>query len=303
MVNGRVKNIQMIEDYLREKRKLIDEQLNKYLPAEEESPELIHKAMRYSVFAGGKRFRPILLLATGKTLGVNEEDLLEAACAIECIHTYSLIHDDLPCIDNDDYRRGKLTNHKVFGEAIAVLAGDALLTVAFQILSRSKIAKENPHIGIRVIECISDAIGTEGMLGGQVFDITYEKVQVSSNEIIKMDFMKTARLIRASVMVGAIISEVGMDIEKILSAYGENIGISFQIIDDLFDVRGNAAELGKAVGKDGLMHKATLCSLLGYEAAKQKAVDLINEGIQFIKELDKFNLLTQLAQYLISRLS
>lgn len=293
----------MIEGYLRKKRKLIDEQLSKYLPAEEESPELIHKAMRYSVFAGGKRFRPILLLATGKTLGTSEEDLLEAACAIECIHTYSLIHDDLPCIDNDDYRRGKLTNHKVFGEAIAVLAGDALLTIAFQILSQSKIAKENPHIGIRIIEYISNAIGTEGMLGGQVFDITYEKMLVSGDEIIKMDFMKTARLIQASVIVGAIISQAEAGIEKILSVYGANIGVAFQIIDDLLDIKGNAAELGKAIGKDAAMQKATLCSLLGYEPAKQKAVDLINEGIQCIKELDKFNLLTQLAQYLIKRLS
>ncbi len=292
----------IINDYIKEKRDIVDYWLEKYLPLETDPPELIHKAMRYSIFAGGKRFRPVLILATGETLGLNQDELIEPACAIECIHTYSLIHDDLPCIDNDDYRRGKLTNHKVFGEAIAVLAGDALLTIAYKILSHSKVAMEKPSIGIKLIEEISNAIGTKGMIGGQVLDISYEKKAVSEDDIMQMEYMKTARLIQSCVKISAIISEANDYIEKLLSDYGKKIGIAFQIIDDLLDVKGNREQLGKSVGKDAIAEKATLCSLLGYDIAMKKANDLINEAIKNIKEVDKYYLLSQLGLYILNRL-
>jgi len=291
----------VFEEYLKRKREVIDKYLDFLLPSEESLPRLLHRAMRYSIFAGGKRFRPILLIAVGETLGVEEEYLIEPACAIECIHTYSLIHDDLPCIDNDDYRRGKLTNHKVFGEAIAVLAGDALLTIAFQILSKSRIVEENPRIGMKIIQCISQAAGTCGMLGGQVLDISYEDKEVTDEEILEMDFMKTAQLIKASVMVAAYIAEADAGTEIKLGRYGEKLGIAFQIADDLLDVQGSEEQVGKKVRKDILAKKATLCASLGCDAAREKAESLIKEAINEIKSIDKFLFLEGFANYVLNR--
>lgn len=290
----------MIENYFNEKRNLINASLKKLLPDINQMPSLIHEAMHYSVFAGGKRLRPILVLAVGETLQIEEDFLLEPACALEFIHTYSLIHDDLPCIDNDDLRRGKPTSHKVFGEAIAVLAGDALLSHAFHILSNSKIAKEKPHIGMEIIFQISEAICTGGMLGGQVLDILYENKKITQDEAFQVDLLKTAKLIKTSVIIPAIIAG-SKEKMQLLEQYGENIGIAFQIIDDLLDIKGEEKKLGKSIGKDLKAKKATLPSLLGYDKAFELARNYVQQAISIISKIDSKYLLTNIAQFILSR--
>jgi len=291
----------MIAEYLKEKRELIDTQLSVVLPDRTIEPTVIHEAMYYSVFAGGKRLRPVLVIAAGETLGVDESYLIEPACAIECIHTYSLIHDDLPCIDNDDLRRGKPTSHKVFGEAIAVLAGDALLTWAFHILACCKAAQEKPYTGVKIIECVSKAVSTYGMVGGQVLDISYEKKKVSAKEIMKMEFMKTANLIQASVMIPALIADVPEEWYRALSIYGKNIGLAFQIVDDLLDIKGSKENMGKATQKDIMAEKATLPSLVGYKAALKRARHYSKTAQDAVALCDKKNLLAEIAEFLIQR--
>jgi len=290
----------MIETYLKEKRILINESLKRLLPDINEEPSLIHQAMHYSVFAGGKRLRPILVLAVGETLSIDESYLIEPACAIEFIHTYSLIHDDLPCIDNDDLRRGKPTSHKVFGEAIAILAGDALLSHAFHILSESKIAKEQPDTAIEIMSFITDAICTGGMLGGQVFDILYENKKITEKEALKVNLLKTAKLIKVSTIISAIIAKADKE-KTLLEKYGENLGMAFQIIDDLLDLKGNEKELGKSVGKDLTSGKATIVSITGYDNSLALAKKLIEEAISAISPLDSKLLLTNIANFILSR--
>ncbi len=290
----------MIETYLKEKRILINESLKRLLPDINEEPSLIHEAMHYSIFAGGKRLRPILVLAVGETLSIDESYLIEPACAIEFIHTYSLIHDDLPCIDNDDLRRGKATSHKVFGEAIAVLAGDALLSHAFHVLSASKIAKEEPDTAIKLISAISDAICTSGMLGGQVFDILYENQKITEKEALKVNLLKTAKLIKVSTIIPGIIARV--DKERILlEKYGENLGMAFQIIDDLLDLKGEEKELGKSIGKDLTSGKATIVSIIGCERSIALAKKFIEEAVNAVSSLDSKLLLTNIANFILSR--
>jgi len=232
--------------FLEDKKNNIDKALDEYLPSEEKSPSIIHKAMRYSVFGGGKRIRPILTLATAELFGKDTESVIKAACGIELIHTFSLIHDDLPCIDNDDFRRGKPSNHKVFGEAIALLAGDALLVSGFDLIIKNSDVKEIKKQSIlQLIKEISFYIGTENMLGGQVEDITLKNEDISKEDLVDLYMKKTAALICFSIRAGAILSGAKKRQLKALNKYGENIGLAFQIIDDMLDIMQDQRDVGR----------------------------------------------------------
>lgn len=255
--------------YLEEKRKLVDKALDSFLPEEKEKPKIIHKAMRYSVFAGGKRLRPILAIAVFELLGGKGEKILLPACALELIHTYSLIHDDLPCMDDDDLRRGKPTLHKVFGEGIAVLAGDALHALAFELL----ISTKRPDVALEVAK----AIGTKGMIGGQVADLEAEgKYRITLPQVKYIHQHKTGALIKGSVMTGALLADASPKKLSKLSEFGQNIGLAFQIIDDILDVTGKERLVGKKIKKDKL--KATYPKLIGVEKSKKMAEKLIQQA-------------------------
>lgn len=291
-----------IKSYLKEKRELIDSYLESYFSIPSE-PFVLHEAMRYSLFAGGKRIRPILALASYEACGGNPKDIVPYATALELIHTYSLIHDDLPSMDNDDLRRGKPTNHKVFGEAMAILAGDALLTEAFLMLSN------NPHSSslklsdlIKIIREVSLASGVHGMVGGQALDIFSENIEPDKDTLNFIHLHKTAALITASVRMGAILANIKEKKLKALTEYGTGIGLAFQIIDDILDIEGNAEELGKTAGSDIKMKKMTYPALCGTEKSRQKAKDLIADAIDSLKifssEADQ---LRKIARYLLKR--
>jgi geranylgeranyl diphosphate synthase type II len=288
-------------EYLAAKKAIIDSALDNYLPAEDLKPEVIHKAMRYSVFAGGKRLRPILMLASSEAVGGSPADVLPAACAMEMIHTYSLIHDDLPAMDDDDYRRGRLTNHKVFGEAIAILAGDALLTNAFHLLT---LCSDNfsSDLVMRVIAEISAAAGTFGMVGGQVADVEAEGKEISREDLDFIHSNKTGALFIASVRCGAILA--GADAEQLeaLTAYGRHLGLAFQIKDDILDITGDSAKLGKAVGSDVRKKKATFPALYGLEESSIMAEEESGRAIEIAEALgSRAQPLVALVHYLVSR--
>jgi geranylgeranyl diphosphate synthase type II len=291
-----------IKSYLKEKRELIDSYLESYFSITSE-PFVLHKAMRYSLFAGGKRIRPILALASYEACGGNPKDIVPYATALELIHTYSLIHDDLPSMDNDDLRRGKPTNHKVFGEAMAILAGDALLTEAFLILSNNLHSSSlKPSNLIKIIREVSLSSGVHGMVGGQALDIFSENIEPDKDTLNFIHLHKTAALITASVRMGAILANIKEKKLKALTEYGTGIGLAFQIIDDILDIEGNAEELGKTAGSDIKMKKMTYPALCGTEKSRQKAKDLIADAIDSLKifssEADQ---LRKIARYLLKR--
>lgn len=281
------------EKYLKDKKIIIDKALDEFLPTEEKSPSNIHKAMRYSVFSGGKRLRPILTLATAELLGKEIETVLNTACGIELIHTFSLIHDDLPCIDNDDFRRGKPSNHKVFGEAIALLAGDALLVSGFELIVKNAEVKGiKKQSVLKVIKEISYYIGTENMLGGQVEDINPENKNITKKDLCNMYMKKTAALICASIRAGAILSGANQRQLKALTRYGENIGVAFQIVDDILDIMQDQRE----------MKKSTYPQKYGINESKIEAERLIKEAKKSLKIFNnKAEVLDNLADYIISR--
>ena len=281
------------EEYLIEKKDVVDKALDDFLPSEEKSPSIIYKAMRYSVFSGGKRLRPILTLATAELLGKEIEAVLNVACGIELIHTFSLIHDDLPCIDNDDFRRGKPSNHKVFGEAIALLAGDALLVFGFELIVKNAELKGIKKQSIlKVIKEISYYIGTEKMLGGQVEDISLENENITKDDLYNMYMKKTAALICASIRAGAILSDANQRQLKALTRYGENIGLAFQIADDIIDIMQDQRE----------MKKPTYPRKYGIKESKIEAERLIQEAKKSLKIFnDKAEVLNNLADYITSR--
>jgi geranylgeranyl diphosphate synthase type II len=282
------------EEYLQRKRKLIDQALDEYLPDENKEPKNLHKAMRYSVFAGGKRLRPILAIASFEAVGGKGKAILPVACALEMIHTYSLIHDDLPCMDDDDLRRGKPTLHKVYGEGMAVLAGDALHALAFELLLRSK----NPL----VVEEVAKAIGTEGMIGGQVKDLEAEGKKVSLREVEYIHTHKTGKLLRASVRAGAILGEADKKKLSALSAYGERFGLAFQIVDDILDIVGKEEILGKKGGSDKANSKATYPRVIGLERSKIFARNLLTEAKSNLKILKRKSwIFDKLADYVFER--
>ncbi len=274
-----------LKAFLEAHRATVDAALDRVLPPESAPPVTIHRAMRYSVLAPGKRLRPILVLAGAEAVGGRADTVLDTACALELIHAYSLIHDDLPAMDDDDYRRGRLTNHKVFGEAMAILAGDALLTLAFRLIATNAARVATPAIVGTVIAEVADAAGTDGMVGGQVVDIESEGKAISADMLDYIHLHKTAALIRAALRVGAQLAGAGVEQVEAISRAGQALGLAFQIVDDILDVEGNLAELGKSAGSDERKQKATYPSLHGLPASKQRARELVEETKRLLTPL------------------
>ena len=300
--------------YLKEKKGIIDEALDRYLPGEENYPPVIFKAIRYSLFAGGKRIRPILCLASAEAVGGGSEESLQSilpvACALEFIHTYSLIHDDLPAMDNDDYRRGKPTNHKVFGEDIAILAGDALLTAAFHLMSRWDLMGDVlPENLLAVIHDITEAAGYSGMVGGQVVDLQSEGKEGDLETLRYIHSRKTGAMITASVRAGALLFDrrdacPTKNELHALSEYGRHIGLAFQIADDILNVEGDRELLGKGTGSDASRGKITFPALMGIPASRKEARRLVEQALTAIADFDhRACPLREIARYVISRKS
>lgn len=265
-------------------------------------PPTVYESMRYSLLAGGKRLRPILCLATCELLGGTVEMAMPTACALEMIHTMSLIHDDLPAMDNDDYRRGKLTNHKVYGDDIAILAGDALLSYAFEFIARQTTGVDPQHV-LAVIAHLGRAVGAEGLVGGQVVDLQSEgKPDVTLETLEFIHTHKTGALLEACVVCGAMVAGATNSERDRLSKFAQNIGLAFQIIDDILDITATPEELGKTAGKDIAAQKATYPSLLGLEASKQRADTLIAEAIAQLEPWgDSATPLKALAHFITAR--
>jgi len=265
-----------LETYLRTRARLVDRALNHALPPERTRPRTIHAAMRYSLFAGGKRLRPILLLAAAEACGGDLSRAIPAACAVECVHTYSLVHDDLPCMDDDDLRRGRATNHKVFGEGIAVLAGDALLTVAFEILATAPATKRYP--AATLVAELAHAAGSRWLIAGQVLDLEGEGRKTSLRELQFIHRAKTAALLTAAIRLGAMSANALSSRLKALTRFGEALGLAFQIIDDILDVTQTTEKLGKTAGKDAAATKATYPAIVGLDRARREAQRLTAEA-------------------------
>jgi len=287
-----------LKKYLDDCCKAVEKTLDEVLPKETDYPQTIHKIMRYSTFAGGKRIRPVLLFAANEACGgkfANKNAAL-AGAAIEMLHTFSLIHDDLPCMDDDDFRRGRPTAHKVFGEGIAVLGGDALAIFAYEVLAQ---------IGdIRIITEISKALGTNGMIGGQVVDIESEGKDVDMKTVEYIHHGKTSALLRAAVVMGAQIAKANEEQIVALSEYGNAAGLAFQVIDDILDITSTSEQMGKTVGKDVNAKKATYPSLVGLEESKKYAKELTTKAKKSVAMLgDKAKMLIEIADYLESRIN
>ncbi len=289
--------------YLDTRKKIIDEALERYIPGEDNYPPVIFKALRYSLFAGGKRIRPILCLASAEAVGGNIESILPVACALELIHTYSLIHDDLPAMDDDDYRRGRLTSHKVFGENMAILAGDALLTKAFHLMSdRGLTEKIAPEKLISVIHDIAAAAGYFGMVGGQVVDVQSEGEAVDTEVLNFIHTRKTGAMITAAVKAGAVLANAGEVELNALTSYGRHVGLAFQIADDILNVEGDQKLMGKGTGSDTKRGKVTYPALVGMDASRKKAGDLVEGALSAIKNFDhRAEPLRMIAAYIIER--
>jgi geranylgeranyl diphosphate synthase, type II len=292
-----------LKNYLKEKRELIDSYLISYFE-NPSSPALLHDAIKYSLMAGGKRIRPILALASYEACGKDCNEIIPQAAALELIHTYSLIHDDLPAMDNDDLRRGKPTNHKVFGEAMAILAGDALLTEAFLMITNTLFDGKpikSPAL-MKVVREVAISSGAYGMVGGQAQDILSEDSEPDRDILDFIHLHKTAALITASVRIGPLIANSGRKALRALTTYGENIGLAFQIVDDILDVEGTTEELGKSAGSDSRKKKMTYPSLFGMEGARQKANGLVSSAIDALKIFSsEADPLREIAGYLIKR--
>ena len=290
-----------IQRYLLESRRAVDECLDRLLPGTAEEPPTIHKAMRHSVFAGGKRIRPILVLAAGESLGGRTETLLHLGAAIEMIHTYSLIHDDLPALDNDDLRRGVPTCHKVFGEALAILAGDALMTRCYQALVELPGVSDTMRIGI--IREIARATGTQrGMIAGQVVDLESEGKPVSAEVLEYIHHSKTGALLTACVRCGALAAGANEAQLRTLTSFGCKIGLAFQIVDDILDITASSEKLGKTAGKDEKVKKATYPALFGIDSSRQKACALVTSSLEDINALgEAATPLRLIAQFILSR--
>ena len=287
---------------LKQRAEEVENLLKQYMPKEEGYQRNIMESMNYSLNAGGKRLRPILTIEACKVVGGNVEDVIPFAMAIEMIHTYSLIHDDLPALDNDDLRRGKKTNHIVYGEDMAILAGDALLNYAFEVMLSNSIDKENPNKYLKAINEIAKTSGIYGMIGGQVVDIKSENQQISKDQLDYIHNNKTAAIIIGCMRAGAIIGNATQEELDKITKYAKNIGLAFQIVDDILDVVGDESKLGKKVGSDVENNKSTYPSLLGLEKSKHIAYELIQEAKENINSINKnTNFLNDLANYIIDR--
>ena len=289
-----------LKPYLTARQKEVDRALDRFLPKENAKPATIHKAMRYSLFAGGKRLRPILCLAAAETCGGRAEAAMPLACAMECIHTYSLIHDDLPSMDNDDFRRGRATCHKVFGDGIAVLAGDALLTIAFEIAATAK-----PTRGYDATDLISEiavAAGSQKLIAGQVADLEAEGRPITRAGLRYIHENKTAAMLKASVRLGAMSANAATKQLDAMGAFGAALGLAFQVIDDILDVTQTSEKLGKSAGKDVAAQKATYPAVIGLEKSRQEAQRLTNEAHAALAPFGtRADTLRAIAAYLLER--
>jgi geranylgeranyl diphosphate synthase type II len=274
-----------IRAYWKKRQAEFERALDRALPPATATPTTIHKAMRYSLFAGGKRLRPILVLAAAETLGGKPAAAMPLACAVECIHTYSLIHDDLPCMDDDDLRRGKPTSHKVFGEGIAVLAGDALLTIAFELAAQVPGWKR--HSTADVIREIAHAAGSKALIAGQVIDLECEGKKITRRQLATIHQCKTAALITASLRLGAMSADATPAQMAAITRFGLALGLAFQVVDDILDITQTSEQLGKSAGKDIAAQKATYPSILGLPKAKEEAARLTQLARESLQPLGK----------------
>jgi len=289
-----------LKQYLEMRSEAVNRALDRFLPKESTKPATIHKAMRYSLFAGGKRMRPALCLAAANACGGSEDAAMPLACAVECIHTYSLIHDDLPAMDNDDYRRGKLTNHKVFGEGIAILAGDALLTQAFEIAANFRPTTRYTHQ--QVFRELTHAGGSLQLIAGQVADLEGEGKKLDAKELRYIHERKTSALLCCSVRLGGMSANCTTAQLNALTDFGYNVGLAFQIIDDILDITQTSEQLGKTAGKDTAAQKATYPSIVGMEKSRKIARQLTEKAFSALKIFrGKAQALEALAVYLLQR--
>lgn len=289
-----------LKRYLIARQKEVDRALDRFLPKAPVRPATIHKAMRYSLFAGGKRLRPILCLAAAEACGGRTSAALPLACAVECIHTYSLIHDDLPSMDNDDLRRGRATCHKVFGEGIAILAGDALLTVAFEIAAQTSAPSR--YELREIIREIAAAAGSQKLIAGQVADLEAEGCRINRAQLRYIHENKTAALLTASVRLGAMTANASAKQLTAITKFGRALGLAFQVIDDILDVTQTSEKLGKSAGKDVAAQKATYPAVIGLEKSRAEARRLTREAHTSLKSLgEKADVLRALAEYLLAR--
>lgn len=292
-----------LKAYLKEKQQTVNAALDELWDDQEPCPTLLVQAMRYCLEAGGKRLRPILCIAGSEAVGGSEADVMPAACALELIHTYSLIHDDLPAMDDDDLRRGKPTCHKAFDEATAILTGDALLTAAFEILAAAGRKRHGDALKwLDVVYLIARASGYPGMVQGQMLDLAYEGKEITWEELERLQRLKTGAIIEASVRAGGILGRGTAQQIASLGAYGRHIGLAFQVADDILNIEGTPEMLGKPVGSDEIHQKATGPSVLGLEQAKARAGELINIAVEEMKPLgERGESLVAIARYVIER--
>jgi len=292
-----IKNmVKKAEIYLESAGKLTEEYLEKYIPSEKESPSTLHSAMRYALLTGGKRLRPALAQAAHEFFGGKpSESIYLTMCALEMLHTFSLIHDDLPCMDDDDFRRGKPTTHKVYGDATAVLTGDALCVFAFELIARTG--------NIPVVKELAHSLGTKGMIGGQIIDIESEGKSVDLATVDYIHYHKTAALIEASLVIGGLLANAKEEDLKCMREFGKGIGLVFQIVDDILDIESSTEELGKDAGSDIKNGKATYPAVLGLEASKKKAMELYNKALTDLEKLPNKNseTLRNIAALIIAR--
>ncbi len=292
-----------LAQYLDQKREAVDRYLDAHVPAPHTSPAMLHEAMRYSLLAGGKRIRPILTIAAAEAIGPPPAAVLPVACACELIHTYSLIHDDLPAMDNDDFRRGKATNHKVYGEGIAILAGDGLQAMAFEWCSRADCVTDvDPRCQVQILAELALGAGTAGMVGGQALDLQAEHQKVEWAALQNIHARKTGTLIRAAVRIGALLSGATLTQCARLTDYAEDIGLAFQITDDVLDVTGTREALGKDAQTDGGRGKQTYPSMYGLEGAQRLARECADRAIERLRGFDEnADPLRSLARYIVGR--
>jgi geranylgeranyl diphosphate synthase type II len=287
-------------EYLERRAAEVNAFLARCVPDEATPPTTLHKAMRYSLLGGGKRLRPVLALAAGEACGANVELLLPVACALEMVHTYSLVHDDLPAMDNDDLRRGRPTNHKVFGEATAILVGDALLTHAFLVLAEANLPAAARVALVR--ELASAAGAAKGMVGGQAEDLENEGKPASLEIVERIHRAKTGAMIRASVVSGGLAAGASPEVLSALHAYGDRIGLAFQIVDDLLDLTATSEELGKTAGKDLTAQKATFPAVLGVDESARRARELLDQAFAALAPLgERAKRLEQIARFIVER--
>jgi geranylgeranyl diphosphate synthase type II len=290
-----------LESYLTTRRGSIELALDHCLPSTEARPTQLHESIRYSVLAPGKRLRPTLVLAGAEAIGGSADDVMLTACALECIHAFSLIHDDLPCMDNDDYRRGRLTNHKVYGDAIALLAGDALLALAFQLVAENVSTAPADRV-LPTLRLIAEASGTWGMVGGQVVDMESQGQVVTPDTLHYIHVHKTGALITVSVLAGAMLAGATSEQIDPLRTYGNHIGLAFQIADDILDVTGDEARIGKPVGSDQERDKATYPRLYGLRESRSRAHAEVEAAVKTLERFDhRAEPLRAIARYIVER--